>query len=382
MKLGQKEEFEWRKGKIRSLMNQNGFDALLIYSHPMITDMWRCTATDMVYWISNYDLLGEFALVVLPLKGEEALLISNSWDLRRAKSKSWIKNVKVSKDVWKESRKLLDELGLLKTRIGLSGQEFMAVSIFETIKESFPDEKFELASEMTRNALFPKSEDEIEIYRRGAEINEAGFQAILEALKPGVTDIELQAESQYVMRCLGAEDMATLIGSGAHPLAMTSPSGRIIREGDMLILEPNPLYRGIFVEICRTVVVGKASSVVREKFGILIKAYEEAVRLMKPGVTCETLAWAMEDVIASAGYAEYLRPPFSRVRGHGDIGLVIEGNQTKLVPGVVLTLHPNNYFPETGYMALGEPLLVTDNGYERLTKMPIRLYSTEREVKE
>jgi Xaa-Pro dipeptidase len=90
----------------------------------------------------------------------------------------------------------------------------------------------------------------------------------------------------------------------------------------------------------------------------------------------------MEDVISAAGYAEYLRPPFSRVRGHGDIGLVIEGNQTKLVPGVVLTLHPNNYFPETGYMALGEPLLVTDNGYERLTKMPIRLYSTEREVKE
>ena len=72
------------------------------------------------------------------------------------------------------------------------------------------------------------------------------------------------------------------------------------------------------------------------------------------------------------------------MRGHGDVGgmEILVGNKTTLAEGMVFTLHPNNYFPDTGYLALGEPFLVTENGYERLTKMPYKLYSTEREVRE
>jgi Xaa-Pro dipeptidase len=378
------QEFEWRRNKLRSLMSQHQIEVLLIYSHPMISDMWRHTVTDIVFWISDYDLIGEYALVVLPLKGEPILLISEAWELDRARERSWISDVRVSRHLGQDLREILSEGGLLQARIGLSGREFISASVYREIKKAFPDSTFEPASEITKDALFPKSEEEMERYRVGAEISEAAFQAIFEALRPGVTDLDLQAEAQYVMRSMGAEDMATLIGSGAQPTAMTSPSGRIIKEGDMLVLEPNPLYKSIFIEICRTVVVGKVSAERREKYDILIEAYDSAVRLIRPGVTCSTLARAMEDIIAVRGYAEYLRPPFSRVRGHGDVGglQVIDGNMMKLVPGMVLTLHPNNYFPETGYMALGEPLLVTSDGCERLTKMPVKLYSTERQIRE
>lgn len=384
MKTDEMSEFEWRSQKLKSHMNKEGLEALLIYSHPMITDMWRHTVTDIVFWISNYDIISGWALVVLPMDGNPALFVSESWDFERALKKSWIKDVRVSKEIWKESYEAVKELGLLNSKIGLSGKEFMSAYLYGGFSEAFSGKQFEFCSELARNALFPKSEEEMEPYRKGAEISEVGFRAILEILRPGVTDLDLHAEAQYVMRKMGAEDMATLIGSGPHPTAMTSPTGRTIKEGDMLVLEPNPLYKGIFIEICRTVVVGKISPVRREKFDILINAYEKSAGLVKPEVSCSELAMAMEDVIAASGYAEYLRPPFSRVRGHGDIGglQVTDENPTKLVPGMVLTLHPNNYFPETGYMALGEPLLVTENGCERLTEMPIKLYATEREVRE
>ena len=67
-----------------------------------------------------------------------------------------------------------------------------------------------------------------------------------------------------------------------------------------------------------------------------------------------------------------------RTRGHdfGLGGMMIE-DDTDLVfeKGMSVVIHPNNYFPETGYLALGEQILVTADGIERLTKIDWKIYS-------
>jgi Xaa-Pro aminopeptidase len=41
---------------------------------------------------------------------------------------------------------------------------------------------------------------------------------------------------------------------------------------------------------------------------------------------------------------------------------------------MTVIVHPNTYHPEAGYIVLGDMLLVTKNGNERLTKTPAQLF--------
>jgi Xaa-Pro aminopeptidase len=68
------------------------------------------------------------------------------------------------------------------------------------------------------------------------------------------------------------------------------------------------------------------------------------------------------------------------VRGHG-LGLmcdlkpnILEHIDVELRPGMAIIVHPNTYHPETGYMVLGDVVVVTETGHERLTKTPAQLF--------
>ena len=100
-------EFEWRDLKFTSLMDKRKLDVLLIYSYPLTGHIWSNTNFDTVYWISNYDMLGNYSMVILPKSGAPVLLISEAWDLDRAKEKSWIKDVRVTTKLWEDCKEIL-----------------------------------------------------------------------------------------------------------------------------------------------------------------------------------------------------------------------------------------------------------------------------------
>lgn len=51
--------------------------------------------------------------------------------------------------------------------------------------------------------------------------------------------------------------------------------------------------------------------------------------------------------------------------------------QVMLARHQVVAVHPNQYLPETGYLACGETVLVTETGVERLAGTETRLYVNE-----
>ena len=83
---------------------------------------------------------------------------------------------------------------------------------------------------------------------------------------------------------------------------------------------------------------------------------------------------AIDDHLSAAGYAQFSRPPFIRRRGHGlgsgstAPGDVSVDNDALLEPGMLFMVHPNQFLPETGYMMCGEPVVVTQDGFEILTQ--------------
>jgi Xaa-Pro aminopeptidase len=115
-----------------------------------------------------------------------------------------------------------------------------------------------------------------------------------------------------------------------------------------------------------------------------MQAQEEALKEVKAGVPASVISIAINRVIGGAGYAKYCHPPYMRARGHGfgpgsiAPGALIEDSTEALFEkDQAVVVHPNQYLPETGYLACGEMVLVTETGAEVLSKRETKLYVKE-----
>jgi Xaa-Pro dipeptidase len=112
-----------------------------------------------------------------------------------------------------------------------------------------------------------------------------------------------------------------------------------------------------------------------------MRAYDAGRAAAVPGRPSGETARALSEVIGAAGYEEYCRPPYMRTRGHSlGLGAVVPYDLTDdsspvLVEEMTFIIHPNQYIPETGYMMLGDTVVIRADGPESLTKTPVRLYS-------
>ena len=119
--------------------------------------------------------------------------------------------------------------------------------------------------------------------------------------------------------------------------------------------------------------IGPASGQQLEKFDILKRAMAVGKKAAAEGATAADAARGMNGVIGQAGHADYCRPPFMRVRGHGLGNLsslpgdIDTDNNTTLENDMVFVMHPNQYFPDMGYLLCGEPVRVTATGVDPLT---------------
>ena len=105
---------------------------------------------------------------------------------------------------------------------------------------------------------------------------------------------------------------------------------------------------------------------------------------MKSGAPASLITITMNRIISEGGYGKYCKPPYMRSRGHGFfVGSIAPGAEitetmkANLVKHQVVAVHPNQYIPETGYLACGESVMVTDTGIERLAKTDTKIYVKE-----
>ena len=121
-----------------------------------------------------------------------------------------------------------------------------------------------------------------------------------------------------------------------------------------------------------------------DKYAILIRAFDKSLEPVKAGTPAAHISRSMNQVFKDAGYGEYCYPPYMRARGHGlGVGSIAPGgnidddSKQLLESQQVIIVHPNQYLPETGYLACGETFMVTDTGVERLAKTKTKLYVKE-----
>jgi Xaa-Pro dipeptidase len=219
----------------------------------------------------------------------------------------------------------------------------------------------------------PKTIAELTAARRASEIAEQAYAELLAFLEPGIAEYEMVAQLDVDVRRRGADDHFVLCSSSTAGDNVRAPTGRIIESGDVVNIEISPSVDGQFVQLCRTVVLGSASAQRRNDYELIIAALREGMNAASPGATVAEVVSALDSPLFQAGLGEYCRPPHIRVRGHGQglaslsPGDITFDNQTVLLDGMMFTLHPNQRFPESGYMMCGEPIVVQPGGAVALT---------------
>jgi Xaa-Pro aminopeptidase len=237
------------------------------------------------------------------------------------------------------------------------------------------------ATALVDKLLMYKGAGEVALVRRAAQIADEAYAEFVRAVRPGRRQFEIVADIEAHLRRRGCPDNFMIIGSGGKDVfGMAPPSERRIAPGDLVTTELTPAVQGYFAQICRTLVVGKATEAQRRAFAVYVEAMEAGIATVRPGVRAADVAKAENDVFRKHGLGEYTTSQWTRVRGHG-MGMfadskphILEDIETVLEPGMTLIVHPNTYHPDAGYIVLGDAVLVTDNGVEVLCKTPRELF--------
>ena len=110
-------------------------------------------------------------------------------------------------------------------------------------------------------------------------------------------------------------------------------------------------------------------------YDTVLQAQLAGVDGLKPGITGIEADALTRDIIKEAGYGEY----FGHSTGHG-IGLEVhEGpglsfrSETKLEPGMIVTVEPGIYVPQVGGCRIEDDVLITETGREILSSSPKEL---------
>jgi Xaa-Pro dipeptidase len=358
------------------LLHTRQLAALIVYSDGS-TNILRAS---QLRHLAGYAPLGPNAAAIITAGGAAMLIVEPGWDRARAARHSWIETV-IGTDSFSES--MLDTLARLGVngRVGLAGGREMPYPIYEALAGAV---SLETADDLIEEMARSKSPLELERVRQAAAAADAGFEAFRNAARVGVREYEIVAEVEYAMRRAGADDNFILLSTGPHNRAMRAPTDRRVEPGDIVIGEISPVIEGQFVQLCRTVSVGPPSATLVAAYDLLLRAYASSVARVRAGVPASVIATAIDEVLTVAGYGEYCRPPYMRTRGHGfGVGSVAPGalidaeTADTLLADQVVVVHPNQYLPESGYLACGETHLVTAAGSERLARTETKLWINE-----
>lgn len=222
-----------------------------------------------------------------------------------------------------------------------------------------------------------KDDGEIALIRKACEIATAALAETLPLVQPGAREVDVAAELEYRMRRLGAEGAAfeTIVASGeqtALPHAATSE--RVIREGDLLLIDFGARWCGYCSDLTRTFVVGEPEARQQEVYELVLEAQEATIAALREGVS-----GAEVDAVARSVFALHgLEDRFAHSSGHG-LGLEVhEGprlgrrSEELVRPGMVVTVEPGLYFPGWGGIRIEDDLLVTPQGAGALVQLDKR----------
>ena len=252
------------------------------------------------------------------------------------------------------------------------------------------DKRFDTRSfmDITGGLREIKTPEEKLMIRKAVEISCQGQNEVMKAIRPDMSELEIQGLHEFVHKKQGAESVGygSIIGAGENGCILHYMENTKTKIGNsMLLMDVGAEYHGYSADVTRTVPVdGKFSDEERAIYQIVYDAQEAAFKTLKDGAKMTDASAAADKVLQDGLFALGIiknKSDFKKYYPHGlghHIGLDVHDRNTRgpLKKDMVITIEPGIYIPSNSdcdkkwwgiAVRIEDDALITQDGYELLS---------------
>lgn len=371
-------EYKERWDRVQKVLIERQLDVLLAYA-----DDRHTYGTAYARYYGNLPVAFEPVLVLFTPGRDPALLVGPETDGYAREVGSFaeiciLKEFAAENEDYPFSRMLSlkqvvsDRVPHAIGRIGLAGFSLMGADIYEAICKSFPEAEMVKMDSVLEPMRGIKSPAEIEVIKYAYHIVNQGMAAAIKAVRPGITEREVAAEAEYVMRKLGAEGTGidTMVLSGpntGHILGRTTT--RVIQENDFVTITLAPRYEGYHGACGRCIFVGKPDERVLASVKAEIEAQNTCGSNLIPGKIGSEVEAMGRAIMTRAGYGENFL--YSGLHSVGVIEfeppILGPSSTTVIQENMVISVDIPLFEADIAGSRTEDGYLITSNGPQRLT---------------
>ncbi|WP_026945447.1 aminopeptidase P family protein [Algoriphagus marincola] len=323
-----------------------------------------------------------------------------------AEAASGIKNIHWLSDF----DQIFNSVMALSERVYLNTNEHLRAGVvvetrdarfIKSCKERFPLHEYERLAPIMHELRGAKEQAEIDQLQIACDITEKGFRRILNFVKPGVTEFEIEAEylHEFVRNRSKGFAYEPIIASGANACVLHYiENSRPCHDGDLLLMDVGAEYGNYNADMTRTIPVnGKFTERQKAVYDAVLRVQREAMNILRPGTNIQDyhkeVGLIMQSELIGLGLIDQTDvknqdpkwPAYKKYFMHGTshhLGLDVHDVGTMhgpITPGMVFTVEPGIYIPaENLGVRLENNIVIQENGYfDLMRNIPIEAEEIE-----
>ena len=366
-------EMQARMDKIRSLMEREGLDYYVVAN------------TENVYYLTNfaYVPLERPFFLVIPAR-EKPLLVVPLLEESHARQRvladvDYRTYYEFPSPAGQGYASVLEDVIGREHRVGVESS--LRLALYEAVPGS------RTVVDIVEEARLVKSAYEVGRIAYACSVVDGGMAKALSLSKPGVQVLVVYSEgtremtAKVVLEIPNANFTVCDFTCAFWPKALSAQPHSVpsifdaLEEGGPNVAIVMAQADGYAAEVERTFFVGDVPDMAKEPFELMMESRELAFGMVGPGVPAAEVDAAVQRLIESRGYGEYIL----HRTGHG-IGITAHeppwialGSNDILEENTVISIEPGIYIPGAGGFRHSDTVLVTSDGCQPLTTSPDRL---------
>ncbi len=269
------------------------------------------------------------------------------------------------------------------------------------IKQQYPLHAFERSAPILHDIRSVKSDIEVQLIQKACDITGLAFRRVLEFVKMGVKEYEIEAEITHEFLSNGATGHAydPIIASGFNACVLHYITNNdTCKDGDVILFDFGSEYANYCSDLSRAIPVnGRFTQRQKDVYNAVLKVFKEASKLLTPGTKVDEyhkeVGKIMTDQLISLKLLDKAdvknqdpkNPAYKKYFMHGTshhLGLDVHDVGDKFQPmrvGNVFTCEPGIYIREENLgIRIENDILITKNGQKDLMKsIPIEVEEIE-----
>jgi len=272
----------------------------------------------------------------------------------------------------------------------------------EMMKQRFPLHTFKRSAKILKELRAIKSVLEVEVIQKAINITEVTFNRLLQFIKPGTMEYEIEAEimHSFLMQRATGQAYNGIIASGDRARTLHYvDNNQECKDGDLVLMDFGALYGNYAADLTRTIPVnGKFTNRQKEVYNCCLHLHRYAAGILKPGISIvdytekigeeATVAFQKIGLINKAdvknedpsnrAYKKYL---YHGISHHLGLDVHDIGTRTAAIKqGMVFTIEPGIYIEEEKMgVRIENNFWITKNGNKDLMKnIPITVEEIEQ----